>query len=391
MGNEPSSPAPSEASALQFKEHNLRILEQIGEGSFSLVYKVEELGSGRQLALKKACVASEHLKEAEAEAAYMQACGGHPHLMGIEDWLSFPAGGRSGQREVAFLMPLCAPHTLLDVINTQLKDLPQRTEAAVLAIYSHVASGVRHMHTLDPPLIHRDIKPTNVFQCASTQNWVLGDLGSTQQGVRTVTRREDVLREEDEIARMTTLEYRAPEQKDLWQFPVVLGPAVDVWAMGILLFQMCFQFNEQQILAVLRGREPLPSEPRLTPSSAALLLALMNKEHSRRPPMPYVCATLEAVLRGEDPGVVSEYRNTIQAHRPSVKAVVRVKADTSSKHRRTLSVGRISPSSPRSRKTSVEKKAPQTTLPAAVEKPSAPGVAEGMLSLIHISEPTRPY
>ena len=56
---------------------------------------------------------------------------------------------------------------------------------------------------------------------------------------------------EEEIARFTTPMYRAPEMVDVWSNSPV-GPAGDVWALGCLLFQLCFHSHPFEDGAKLR-------------------------------------------------------------------------------------------------------------------------------------------
>lgn len=53
---------------------------------------------------------------------------------------------------------------------------------------------------------------------------------------------------EEDISRNTTLQYRAPEMIDLYQ-RMGLNEKVDIWALGVLLYKLCFFVG-----CLLRGR-----------------------------------------------------------------------------------------------------------------------------------------
>ena len=94
---------------------------------------------------------------------------------------------------------------------------------------------------------------------------------------------------------------------------------VDVWALGILLFQLLYQANDQTIQNVLNGlslegprrltTEPtllglmaLGGEPAVCNTTSSLLLGMLNTELDRRPSIGVVCDAVQAVLSGQDPG-----------------------------------------------------------------------------------------
>ena len=59
--------------------------------------------------------------------------------------------------------------------NQGLKGLP---ESEVLMIAAHVVQGLVHMHTQQPPIAHRDVKPENILTGADNK-WKLCDFGSS--------------------------------------------------------------------------------------------------------------------------------------------------------------------------------------------------------------------
>lgn len=97
------------------------------------------------------------------------------------------------------------------------------------------------------------IKPENVLCVAGT--YKVCDFGSAT--VKHCTPGVDIDREDakDDIEKMTTIQYRAPEQCDLWGNKRI-NEKVDVWALGVLLYKVMFfedAFGEST-LAIMGGK-----------------------------------------------------------------------------------------------------------------------------------------
>lgn len=84
----------------------------------------------------------------------------------------------------------------------------------------------------------RDIKAENVL-LGPKGCWVLCDFGSAcaRHGVMESAR--DIALEEEVVRRYTTPAYRAPELYDLFAREYI-GPPVDIWALGVLLYLLAF-------------------------------------------------------------------------------------------------------------------------------------------------------
>ncbi|KAG8594449.1 hypothetical protein GDO81_001207 [Engystomops pustulosus] len=120
------------------------------------------------------------------------------------------------------------------------------------------------MHKQKPPIIHRDLKVENLL--IGNQGTIkLCDFGSATTIAHypdynwTAQRRAMV---EDEMVRNTTPMYRTPEIIDLYSnFPI--GEKQDIWALGCILYLLCFKqhpFEDGAKLRIVNGKYSVPED-----------------------------------------------------------------------------------------------------------------------------------
>lgn len=150
---------------------------------------------------------------------------------------------------------------IIDMMNRRLRD--RLTEPEILQIFVDVCEGVAAMHTLNPPLIHRDLKVENILQASET-SFKLCDFGSsTAVSHQLPSTNQEIQALEFDLNRHTTLQYRAPEIVN----PYLRRPIdekSDVWALGVLLYKLCYYttpFEELGVLAIVKAQYSVPSFP----------------------------------------------------------------------------------------------------------------------------------
>ena len=148
------------------------------------------------------------------------------------------------------------------------------------------ACAVKHLHSQEPPIAHRDIKIENVLlhedgtykvshptanPClrqptgrdrAYPPAWQLCDFGSCSTNHRSYSTTDEILAAQKELEANTTPAYRSPEMIDLHSKKLV-GIPVDIWALGCLLYKMAFYkdaFNTGNAIHIKSGKYLIPSD-----------------------------------------------------------------------------------------------------------------------------------
>jgi serine/threonine-protein kinase len=200
----------------------LRVLEELGAGSLSSVYKAVEIPLGRTVALKvlKSTIppTSPFAMQLEREAKVLAELS-HPNIGLLH----------------AFVKTESRMHLVLEYVDgfslaTLLKKKPTAPPDAVAAIGAMVARGLAHAH--ERGVVHRDIKPANVLVSRRGEVKIF-DFGIAQRSAADEPVGLAPLRLED-IAAFGTPAYMSPEQ--------ILGESVDarsdIFSLGVVLYQL---------------------------------------------------------------------------------------------------------------------------------------------------------
>ena len=225
-----------------------RLLDQIGEGAFGVVYRATQPQIGREVAIKavhpELANHPDFVRRFEREAQIVARLE-HPHIVPLYDYWREP--------DAAYLvMRYLRGGSLEDL----LADGPLEPARAA-SILDQMAAALSAAHRQG--IVHRDVKPGNVLldeegNAYLTDFGVALDVGAPEKTSGTMMR--------------GTPAYLSPEQIRLE--PAV--PASDVYALGVVLYEMLtgeHPFPASSLTALLDQhlRDPLPSVRQARPDA----------------------------------------------------------------------------------------------------------------------------
>jgi serine/threonine protein kinase/Tol biopolymer transport system component len=266
------------------KVSNYRILELLGAGGMGVVYKAEDLKLGRRVALKflpqelvRNSLALDRF-EREARAASTM---NHPNICTIYEFEEY-----EGQPFI--VMELLQGHTLRERIGNASAPL-QTNEVIDLAI--QITDGLDAAH--QQGIIHRDIKPTNIFVTTRAVAKIL-DFGlakvipadSSAAVSQMSTAKAGELLTNPGTA-LGTIAYMSPEQVSGKE----LDSRTDLFSLGAVLYEMCTEklpFPGETpglIFHAILDRQPLPasqSNPAVSPEFEEIIKKALEKDRDMR-------------------------------------------------------------------------------------------------------------
>jgi serine/threonine protein kinase len=255
-----------------------RIKEVIGIGGMGTVFRAEDPSLRRTVALKvmlpsvatNATAKARFLREARAQAAVE-----HDHVIAIHQ-----VGEDRGIPYLA--MPLLKGQPL----GVVLKATPRMPINELMRIGREMAEGLAAAH--EKGLVHRDIKPGNVWLEGNRQRVKILDFGlarSTEPDNGLMTSEEPVTKAG---AAVGTPAYMSPEQAR----GLDVDHRTDLFSLGVVMYQMAtgeLPFRGADVMAVLTAlamtepAAPISRNPELPQAVNDLILRLLAKKPENRP------------------------------------------------------------------------------------------------------------
>jgi serine/threonine protein kinase/WD40 repeat protein len=266
-----------------------KLLQQIGEGGFGVVYMAEqETPVRRTVALKiikPGMDSREVIARFEAERQAL-ALMDHQNIARVLD-----AGATETGRPY-FVMELVKGIPITEYCNNH-----RLTPRERLELFVPVCHAIQHAH--QKGIIHRDIKPSNVLVCLYDGKPVpkVIDFGVAKAIEQRLTEKTMFTRHGQVVG---TLEYMSPEQAELSQLDI--DTRSDVYSLGVLLYELLTgttpitkdQLRKAGFTEMLRMiRETEPDRPSLRLSHSHDTLASISAQRRTEP------AKLGALLKGE--------------------------------------------------------------------------------------------
>ncbi|KAL2092624.1 hypothetical protein ACEWY4_012422 [Coilia grayii] len=275
--------------------YQVTVEETVAEGGFAIVFLVRT-HQGVRCALKRMYVNNEDdLQVCKREIQIMRDLVGHKNIVGYLDSSITAAGG---VWEVLILMDFCRGGQVVNLMNQRLQT--GFTEQEVLQIFCDTCEAVSRLHQCKTPIIHRDLKVENIL-LHDRGHYVLCDFGSATNRFQN-PQTEGAQLVEEEIKKYTTLSYRAPEMVNLYGGKVITTKA-DVWAMGCLLYKLCYftlPFGESQV-AICDGSFTVPDNSRYSQDMHCLIRYMLEPDPENRPDIYQVSYFAFKLARRECP------------------------------------------------------------------------------------------
>jgi len=267
-----------------------RLVERLGAGGMSVVWRGFDEVLGRQVAVKvlppstSADPSFRRRLRAEAQAAARLS---HPHITNVYDYGE--ATTVDGEPVPYVVMELVDGESLAAVL-ARARRLPW---PAAVRICSEVSAALAAAHSRG--IVHRDVTPANVMLTPSGAKVV-------DFGISALIGENDI---DPDGSLLGTPAYLAPERLEGGQ----VSPATDVYAVGLLIYRTLIgqlPWDVGTTTALLRAHqytepEPLPYVEGLPAAVAALIARCLEKRPDDRPSSAELAHVLAGVV-AEAPG-----------------------------------------------------------------------------------------
>lgn len=264
------------------RKEDFKVMEELGRGSFGVVYKVKYRGDNLFYVLKTVSLTSltaAKQKEALQEVTILRKVD-HPHI--VRYYASFIE-----DNTLHILLEYIDGGDLHRAVRTQRERHRLFSETKLWRLAYELTLAVQYLHSCR--IIHRDIKPLNVM-LTKDGRVKLGDLGVSRFVMGT-----DVLRN----SRVGTPLFLAPElvRQDTYDFKV------DIWALGCVIYTLAQQdtpFKGENLVTL--GQNIVEQTPKLLPRPYSAKFSdfvdrLMTKKVSDRPDIRQVLEAIPLSVR----------------------------------------------------------------------------------------------
>jgi len=277
-------------SSGQIVVQRYKVVRTLGQGGYGAVYLVEDTRLvGRQVALKESFDNSPEAKQQFAIEAQILANVIHNALPRVSDSFVDPAG------HLFLVMDYVEGNDLSDII--QRGNVPEQQAVTWM---SEICEAVGFLHQLNPPIIHRDVKPHNI-KIRSDGHAVLVDFG--------IAKLYNPKKQTARIAKAISSGFSPPEQ-----YGGGTDPRSDVYALGATLYCAVTGSVPPEAINLLDGTAQLASPRQLNPRVSAMLEQIILRAMSLDSRQRFatgreMAQALQACLRGQSisiaPGVPS--------------------------------------------------------------------------------------
>ncbi|CAM9482447.1 unnamed protein product [Lampetra fluviatilis] len=291
----------SDSSLALVPYQKLLCLHMINHGGFGIVYRARHADWNISVAIK--CLRfSGSVSQQDRESLLAEA----EKMVRARFQFTLPVLGICNEPTFLGIVMEYMPNGSLDTLLHQKAVYPELPWPLRLRVLHEVALGVNFLHSLEPPLLHRDLKASNVL-LDEEFHVKLGDFGLAKWRQLSLA-----CSSVHSQAGTGTVFYMPPEAFEMHYRPSI---KYDVYSYAILSWEVLTRqrsFEDavdstQVIFSVFRGDRPSTAEstlPLSTPHRAPLL-ALVQRCWAQDPeqrPSFHECSTeIEKILRGYQP------------------------------------------------------------------------------------------
>lgn len=217
-----SSTSPLLSSGI-YNLSDFTVEKRIGKGQFSEVYQALDKTNNRRVALKKVCIFE--MMDAKARRDCIKEINllqqlDHPNI--VKHLANF-----TSNKDLFIVLELAGGGDLSQLIKYFKKASKLIPEKTIWKYFSQIAAALDHMH--ERRVMHRDMKPANIFMAADGKTVKLGDLGLG---------RFFSMCTQDAHSLVGTPYYMSPER--VTECPYDFKS--DIWSMGCILYELaCLQ------------------------------------------------------------------------------------------------------------------------------------------------------
>ncbi len=357
-----------------------RILRKIAQGGMGAVYEASDPAhSSTHWAVKEMSPASlptsertQAISDFRREAQILATLS-HPNLPHVAE--TFEEMGK-----YFLVMEFIAGRTLLNMVDTNVGFIP---EERVMVWARQLFDVLHYLHSQDPPIIYRDVKPANIMLMESTERIKLIDFG--------IARFHKSGKVQDTEA-FGTAGYAPPEQYGKGQ----TDQRSDVYALGATLHHIVTK--QDPSLNPFNWVPARRLNPHVSPSLENALMIATTLDPARRFQSIEEFGQALGILL---PGVVTQPRPAAPQVQPDQATLAQQAAQAAQalkEHLAQIAPAPLptpmptptpAPADPARSRTSQSRKKQQTTAPAPV-KPQEPAVAAGPISAPVIKAEPKP-
>ena len=286
-----------------------KVKKLIAEGGYSFIYRVECESDKTPYVLKQMrCARDNSSARASAQRdidMHANIIPPHPNIVRCVSHCQREVGPQ--RIDYLILMEWCGGGSVFELMELRRQERNQLKTREVAEIFRDCCLALSHLHSLTPPVAHRDLKVENLLHDDENRIFKLCDFGScTTEVVNTAAMdRADRNRIEEDISKNTTLAYRAPEMIDLYQENIINEKA-DVWSLGCLLFKLCFNrtpFEDYsgnvERMGIMNAKYSVPAQHQFSERLISLMCLCLTPDPSERPSSKQVLNMIDLLLSNE--------------------------------------------------------------------------------------------